>query len=118
MINQITLDGIIVSEISLRTSNKKGTPVADFRVCNRERRAKNPVFIDVEVWGRQAEIVKLNAGRNSKIVISGELRMDSWESRDTGEKRSKHKITADSIVFVDGRKLEVPEEDSHNEFSV
>ena len=116
MINQVLLDGVIVSDIELRSSTKKGTPVVDFRICNREPKAKNPVFIDVEVWGRQAEMVAENASRNTRVLIKGEMRMDNWESRDTGEKRSKHKITADKVIFLESQKF--LSKDSDSEFAL
>lgn len=99
MLNQVILDGSIVSDISLRQS-KKGVSVADFRFKNKEPKAKNAVFIDIEVWGRQAEIVAEKAGRNSRLVVHGELRMDNWQTKDTVEKRSKLKITAHRVIFI------------------
>lgn len=94
-INQITLSGKIVSEISLRKSNK-GYSVADFRIKHRNKRAKNPVFIDIEVWQDEAEKVHKEAENGSIVIVYGDIRRDVWEK--DGESRSKLKITADKVI--------------------
>jgi single-strand DNA-binding protein len=107
-VNRVQLEGAIVSDISLRES-KKGYSVADFRMIHSAFKAKNPVFIDVEVWGQEAELIYENAQRGSIIFIArGELRRDVWEK--DGEPRSKLKITAKKIIVKRKTKV-VAEED-------
>lgn len=115
MINTIQISGVVVSEIQMRRSTNTDTPVVDFRLMNKKRRAKNPVFIDVEVWGKQAEVLYDRAANKSHVFINGELRQDNWQARDGGN-RSKIKITASEIVVLKGKDaLPVAEE---NEVSI
>lgn len=100
MVNEINISARVVSDISLRNTNQKSFPVSDFRVVHKHKKAKNPVFIDVEVWGEEAQSVFCNIKRGDLILISGELRCDSWISRETSEKRNKIKITANKISII------------------
>jgi single-strand DNA-binding protein len=50
-------------------------------------------FIDVDVWGKQAEWLTESARKGSKVLVEGSLREDKWEDRE-GNKRSKIKIRA------------------------
>jgi len=80
--------------------------VADFGLAiNRRYTAKDgekkeeTTFIDVECWGRQAELVGqyLTKGRNA--MIEGALKLDQWEDKD-GNKRSKIKVSAQRVHFI------------------
>jgi len=57
-------------------------------------------FVDIECWGRTAELAGqyLTKGRN--CYIEGRLKLESWEDKQTGGKRSKLKILADQIQFI------------------
>jgi single-strand DNA-binding protein len=94
-INEITLSGKIVSDVSVRES-KKGYSVADFRLMHKNQKARNPVFVDIEVWQEEAKRVGESAVRGDSVVIYGDLRRDVWEK--DGNQRSKLKITANKVV--------------------
>jgi len=70
-----------------------------------ERREES-LFIDVTVWDRQAETCCQYLRKGSSLHVEGSLRMDTWEDKTTGEKRSKIKVTADRIQFLDSRRAE------------
>jgi single-strand DNA-binding protein len=56
-------------------------------------------FIDVDVWGPQAESCRQYLRKGSPVLIEGRLKFDSWED-DNGQKRSKHTIVADRVIFL------------------
>ena len=60
-------------------------------------------FIDCEGWGRTAENISQYFGKGKPILIEGKLRMDQWEDKQTGQKRSKLKVVIDRWEFVGGR---------------
>jgi single-strand DNA-binding protein len=60
---------------------------------------KHPVFLDWQLWGRQAETIKANFGKGDGIILMGSIDMDTWEDRNTGAKRSKHFIAAEDFAF-------------------
>ena len=66
-------------------------------------------FVDVEAWGRTAELVGQYLTKGSGCFIEGRLRLDTWEDKKTGEKRSKIKVVAESVQFLGSKK----EHDQH-----
>lgn len=55
-------------------------------------------FIDVDVWGPQAESCKQYLQKGRPILVEGYLKLDTWESE--GQTRRRHLIVADNIVFL------------------
>jgi single-strand DNA-binding protein len=66
-------------------------------------RKEESLFIDATVWDRQAENCCQYLKKGSQIHIEGSLKMDSWDDKTTGEKRSKIKVLADRVQFLDRR---------------
>jgi single-strand DNA-binding protein len=58
-------------------------------------------FVDVEVWGAQAESCKNYLQKGRPVLIEGRLKLDSWKDQE-GAMRSKHSIVADKVVFLSG----------------
>lgn len=56
-------------------------------------------FVDVDVWGAQAESCKQYLEKGRAVLIEGRLKLDSWEDAE-GQKRSKHSIVADRVTFL------------------
>ncbi len=101
--NQVTVMGNICADIDLRDAG--GTSVTDIRMAVNDRVKRNdewveePTFFTVTVWGRQAELCDEYLAKGSQILVSGRLKMDSWEDKDTGEKRSRLKVVAQNVTF-------------------
>lgn len=96
--NSIKITGKIASSIELRQS-KNGVSVVDFTLYHKGR-GRNPVWVDVEVWGEEAERVYKEIAYNELVQVEGELRRDKWISKYNNEPKSKLKITADSVEQV------------------
>ncbi len=67
-------------------------------------RREDTLFVDVTVWNRQAENCCQYLKKGRTVHVEGYLRLDSWDDRTTGEKRTKIKIEAERIQFLDGRR--------------
>lgn len=75
-------------------------------------------FVDVDVWGPQAESCKQYLQKGKSVLVEGRLKLDSWE--DNGTKRSKHYIVADRVTFLSSSTSaqdEVGSEESSDSFS-
>lgn len=72
-------------------------------------------FIDVDVWGPQAESCKQYLQKGRPVLIEGRLKLDSWQDA-SGQSRSKHSIVADRVVFLGtaGAAPEVDDQDVMN----
>ena len=64
---------------------------------------ETPCFVDVEAWGRQAEVVNEYFSKGRPIFIEGALKFDSWEAED-GTKRSKLRVRLIRFQFIGGRR--------------
>jgi single-strand DNA-binding protein len=56
-------------------------------------------FVDVDVWGPQAESCRQFLAKGRSVLVEGRLKMDNWQEAD-GAKRSKHTIVADRVTFL------------------
>jgi single-strand DNA-binding protein len=57
-------------------------------------------FVDVDVFGRTAENVGQYMRKGSPILIEGRLRLDQWDDKQTGQKRSKLGVVAETVQFL------------------
>ena len=58
-------------------------------------------FVDIECWGRTAELCVQYLSKGRAVLIEGRLKLDEWEDKD-GNRRSKLKIVAEAVQFLDG----------------
>lgn len=56
-------------------------------------------FIDVEVWGVQADSCKLYLAKGRPVLVEGRLKLDSWKDAE-GNTKSKHGIVAERVIFL------------------
>jgi single-strand DNA-binding protein len=105
-LNKVIIAGRLTKTPVLRKT-PNGASVTDLLVAlNREfttvsgERQQETCFVDVVVWGRQAEICVENLATSSSVIVEGRLQLDTWHSRD-GEKRCKLRVAAEKVQFVD-----------------
>lgn len=103
-LNRVCVSGRIVTDPELR-STKGGTAVTSFRFAsNRAWRdqagelQQDALFLDVDVYGRQAERVVQHKGKGSFLILDGSLRLQQWEDRE-GQRRQRLVLVADQILF-------------------
>ncbi len=56
-------------------------------------------FIDVDVWGPQAETCNQYLQKGRGVLVEGRLKFDTWQDND-GQRRNKHSIVADRVTFL------------------
>lgn len=61
-------------------------------------------FVDVECFGKMAEVLKQYVHKGDPLYIEGRLKLDQWEDATSGQKRSKMKIIAESFQFLSSGK--------------
>jgi single-strand DNA-binding protein len=111
-LNRVFLMGNLTFDPELRRT-PSGTAVTELRMGTTRRwtgrdgeRREETLFIDVTVWDRQAENCCQFLRKGSLIHVEGSLRMDNWEDKNTGEKRSKIRVHADRVQFLDARRAD------------
>lgn len=60
-------------------------------------------FVDVTLWGRQAEIAGEYLSKGRPVLIEGRLELDTWDDRESGQKRSKLKVVGENMQLLGGR---------------
>ena len=63
---------------------------------------EDTLFIDVEAWGKTAELVVQYLSKGSGCLIEGRLKLDTWEDKE-GNKRSAIRLVAENVQFTDAR---------------
>jgi single-strand DNA-binding protein len=106
--NKVILMGNLTRDPELRVT-PKGTAVCQIGLAvNQSYKDKDgnlkeeTTFIDIDVFGRQAEVIAKYMSKGRPILVEGRLKLDSWESKE-GEKRSKLKVVLENFQFVGGR---------------
>lgn len=109
-LNQVLLTGNLTRDPEL-THTPKGTAVCKLGVaCNRTwkdaagEKKEEVTFLDVEAWGRTAEVISQHFRKGSPIFVQGRLKTDSWDDKQSGQKRTKLKIVLEAFEFMGGRK--------------
>jgi len=99
--NKFIVMGRLTRDPELRIT-PNGTPVCECGMAfdNGWGDNKRPCFIEVTVWGKQAEFVKNYFKKGSGILVDGRLEFDQWDDKETGKKLSKHYITAERVTFT------------------
>ncbi|MES2568942.1 MAG: single-stranded DNA-binding protein [Verrucomicrobiota bacterium] len=60
-------------------------------------------FVDVDLFGRLAEIAAEYLKKGRPVYIEGRLKLDSWDDKASGQKRSKMKVVGEQMQLIGGR---------------
>lgn len=104
-LNRVFLMGNLTRDPEVRYT-PSGTAVGDLGLAVNEtyknkagENVESTVFVDVEVWSRQAETCAEYLYKGSPVFVEGRLKLDQWENQQ-GEKRSKLRVRADRVQFL------------------
>jgi single-strand DNA-binding protein len=106
--NQVILVGNLTRDIELRRT-ASGTAVTDMAIAVNDRVKRGDewvdetTYVDVTLWGRTAEVADEYLSKGSSALISGRLKLDKWEDRETGNERTKLKVVADKLQLLGGK---------------
>ena len=106
--NKVVLVGNLTRDPELRYT-PKGTAIARIGLAiNRTWRdpetnatKEEVTFIDIDAWGKQAETIAQYVKKGRPLLVEGRLKLDSWEDKNTKEKRSKLGVVLESFQFLD-----------------
>jgi single-strand DNA-binding protein len=104
--NKVLLMGNLTRDPEVRYT-PKGTAVAQLGLAVNETyttaagdQKEETIFVDIDVWGRQAETAGQYLSKGRPVFVEGRLRLDTWDDKETGQKRSKLKVVALRIQFL------------------
>ena len=108
-VNKVILIGNVTRDPEVKFTSK-GSAVTDIALAinrnytldNGEKREET-TYVDVELWGRLAEIAGEYAKKGRPVYVEGRLRMDSWDDKATGQKRSRMKVVGENLQLLGAR---------------
>lgn len=108
-LNKVLLIGNLTRDPELRVT-PKGTAICQFGLAvNRSYKddagqtREETTFVDIEAWGRQGETISKYCTKGRSLFVEGRLRLDQWEDKASGQKRSRLKVVLDNFQFIGGR---------------
>ncbi len=106
--NRVILMGNVTRDIELKYTQSQlavtelGLAVNDKRKNAKGEWVEETTFVDVTLWGRQAEIASEYLTKGSPVFIEGRLKLDTWETQDK-QKRSKLRVVGENMRLLGGR---------------
>lgn len=107
--NKVILLGTLTRDPEVRYT-PKGSAVADiglalnhqYKTDGGEKR-EEVTFVDITLWGRTAEVAGEYLKKGRQTLIEGRLTLDTWDDKQTGQKRSKLKVVGETLQLLGGR---------------
>src|SRR5258705_5062070 len=105
--NKVLLMGNLTRDHELRYT-PKGTAIAKFGLAinrtwkNEAGESKEEVtIVDIDAFGRQAEVIAQYMKKGRPFLVEGRLKLDQWDDKQTGQKRSRLGVVLESFSFID-----------------
>jgi single-strand DNA-binding protein len=106
-LNKVMLIGNLTRDVELR-SISSGNSVAQIGLAiNRSwtgqdgEKREEVTYVDCEAWGKTAEIMHKYLAKGRPVFVEGRLKLDTWDDKESGAKRSKMKVVVESFQFLD-----------------
>jgi len=93
-----TPKGTAVARITLAVNRTYTTETGD--------KKEEVSFVEVDAWGRQAEVISQYMKKGRPLLVEGRLKQDTWEDKNTHQKQSKLKVVLEGFTFIDSRSAE------------
>lgn len=107
--NKVILMGNLTRDPEVRYTSG-GTAIAKLGMAinrtwsNKEgQKQEETTFVDVDAFGRQAEVIGQYLKKGRPVMIEGRLKLDQWDDKQTGAKRSKLGVVLEGFQFLDSR---------------
>jgi len=108
--NKVILIGNLTRDPELRYT-PKGTAIAKlgiavnrtWRDANTGEQKEETTFVDVDAFGKQAETLGQYMKKGRPLMIEGRLKLDTWDDKQTNQKRSKLGVVLEAFQFLDFR---------------
>ena len=108
-VNKVILIGNVTRDPEVKFT-PKGSAVTDigmainrsYTLDNGEKR-EDVTFVEVTFWGRQAETIGEYVKKGRSIYVEGRLQLDTWDDKQSGQKRSKLRVVGENFQFLGAR---------------
>ncbi|HUY91914.1 MAG TPA: single-stranded DNA-binding protein [Pirellulales bacterium] len=87
-----TPSGMAVTEIGLAVNDRRKNANGEW--------VEETTFVDVTLWGRTAEVATEYLSKGSSLLIEGRLKLDQWQDKNSGDKRSKLRVVGERMQML------------------
>lgn len=107
-LNHVVLAGHLTRDPELRQIGSERVVASTGIAINRRwknaagEQQEEATFVDLEAWGRTAELMGQYLKKGSPVYVEGRLKLDQWEDKE-GQKRQRLRVVAESVQFLGGR---------------
>ena len=105
--NKVILAGNLTRDPELRYT-PNGKAIAKFGMAiNRNwttdtgEKKEEVTFVDIDSFGRQAEVISQYLKKGRPVLVEGRLKLDQWDDKQSGQKRSRLGVVLESFSFLD-----------------
>lgn len=112
MYNRVVFLGNLTRDPEIRYL-PNGTAVCDFCLASNRRwksesgeQKEEAVFVDFTTFGPRAEAIGQYRKKGQQLLVEGYLKLDQWDDKETGQKRSRLKVMVDRASFIGGERKE------------
>jgi single-strand DNA-binding protein len=116
--NKVILLGNLTRDPEVRYT-PKGSAVCDLGLAvNRQytldsgEKREEVTFVDVVLWARLAEIAGEYLKKGRPVFIEGRLQLDTWDDKQSGQKRTKLRVVGESMQLLGSRPAGTPAADA------
>lgn len=90
-----TPSGMSICKIGLAVNH-------DYKAADGTKKS-DVLFIDCDAFGKTAELIQKYLTKGRQCLIEGRLKLEQWDDKGTGQKRSRHGVVVENVQFVGGR---------------
>ena len=80
-----------------------GLAVNRYSTTDSGEKREETTFVDVTIWGRQAEVAGQYLKKGRPVFIEGRLQLDTWDDKQTNQKRSKLRVVCENFQLLGSR---------------
>lgn len=108
-LNHVVLAGHLTRDPELKQIGADKVVASTSLAINRRWKDANgtqheeATFVEIECWGRTAELIGQYLKKGSPAYVEGRLKLDSWDDKESGQKRSRMKVVAEMVQFLGTR---------------
>lgn len=110
-LNEVRLIGRLTKDPELRAI-PSGMSICTFGLATSRKYQANgdwkeeTTFVDITAWSKTAEAINKYCKKGKLIFVGGRLKLDSWQDKQSGEKKQKLSVVADNVQFLDKAEAE------------
>lgn len=107
-LNKVMLIGNLTRDPELKYTTK-GTAVTELSLAiNRsyqvdEEKREEVTFVEVTFWGKGGEVIAQYLRKGAPLYVEGRLKLDTWDDKETGKKRSQLRVNGEEFQFLGGK---------------